>query len=111
MNSDGKGHRKHLDLECCAIDSGHKPKTGRKDHLSQHIRNKHQSPDSKFRCPVNKCPATHLSLTELDLHMKLAGHLVTCSSAIAAAANNPKCICKRGLIVGNRCQACHSVRS
>jgi transcription elongation factor Elf1 len=107
--TDGKGHTKHYDLKCCAVDCGYKPKTGRKDHLSQHIRNKHQAFDSKFRCPFIECPTTNLSLGELDMHMKLSGHWVTCSSAVAAAANHPKCTCKRGLIVGNMCQACHSI--
>jgi transcription elongation factor Elf1 len=52
----------------------------RKDHLTQHIRNKHQDLDTKFCCPIYGCTDHSFSLLRLFEHMQQFGHRVMCTS-------------------------------
>jgi hypothetical protein len=96
---------KYTLVSCCAE---HCEQTFlRKDHLTQHIRNKHQDLDSKFRCPVYGCADRSIHLHDLLIHMKQAGHQGDMHfTSIKNAAEKPKCACGDGLIISDRCKAC-----
>lgn len=81
----------------------------RKDHLTQHFRNKHQKSDTKFYCPVGGCANHCFNLHELFEHMKQAGHQRDVHfSSIKNATEKPKCPCGDGLVVFGVCKACHA---
>jgi hypothetical protein len=79
----------------------------RKDHLTQHIRNKHQDNDTKFRCPIYGCTDHSFSLLQLFEHMQQCGHKRDVHfTPIKNAVEKPKCSCGDGLLISGRCKAC-----
>jgi hypothetical protein len=79
----------------------------RKDHLTQHMRNRHQKSNADFHCPVGGCTNRLLSLDELFMHMKQSSHQGDVHfTSIKNAAEKPKCSCGDGLIISGRCKAC-----
>jgi hypothetical protein len=96
---------KHTFVSCCAE---HCEQTFlRKDHLTQHIRNKHQDLDTTFCCPIDGCTNRSLSLLQLLEYMQQPGHKRDVHfTPIKNAAEKPKCACGDGLIVSGRCKAC-----
>jgi hypothetical protein len=97
-------HKETL-VTCCAVTCG--KVCSRKDHLTQHIRNKHQRLDTKFHCPIAGCTNLLFSLDELFEHMKHVSHKGDVHfSSIKNAAQTPKCSCGDGLIISGRCKAC-----
>jgi transcription elongation factor Elf1 len=96
---------KHTFVSCCAE---HCEQTFlRKDHLTQHIRNKHQNLDTTFSCPIDGCTNHSLSLLQLLEHMQQPGHKRDVHfTPIKNAVEKPKCSCGDGLIISGRCKAC-----
>jgi hypothetical protein len=92
-------------IMCCAVSCD--KVFFRKDHLTQHIRNKHQRLDTKFHCPNAGCANRSFSLDELFEHMKQASHKKDVRfTSIKNAAEKSKCACGDGLIISGRCKAC-----
>jgi hypothetical protein len=96
---------KHTLVSCCAERC--EQTFLRKDHLTQHIRNKHQGLDTNFCCPIYGCSDHSFSLHQLFEHMKQDGHQRDVHfNSIKNAAHTPKCSCGDGLIISGRCRAC-----